>query len=54
MPAHLRDIPREKCWRCDRDATKTLHNTWGEVIAHYCTEHAAAALRSFQKMVGER
>lgn len=56
MPAHLRDIHRPKCahWSCSRYATKTLHNTWNEVIAHYCSQHAQAALRDFQQKVGER
>lgn len=52
MAAHLRDIRFPKCahWNCDRNATKTLYNTWNAKINSYCTRHANQALREFQQL----
>ena len=56
MPARLRTIRIPACgWHnCTKKATRTLHNTRNEGIAHYCEQHAAAALAEFKKDVGEK
>lgn len=55
MAAHLRAIGRPRCANlgCDRYATQQLFNTWNAPLSCYCDRHAKAALRAFQREVGE-
>lgn len=47
MPAHLRPLPR--CRTCRSPASEMLYNGVNAPLGEYCTRHAKAALRDFQK-----